>query len=452
MSQKTITEFLDKEYKDFSIYTIENRAIPSAIDGLKPSQRKVIYVASNIWKNNEGKYLKIFQLSGRIASEAFFHHGDASLNSAIITMCQKFKNNLPLLEGDGILGSLRAVEAGAPRYVGAKLDKNFRLLYKDFDLLEHKYEEGSKIEPKFYLPIIPTVLVNGTSGIAVGYATNILNRNPIDVLNNCLSLLNGKSFKIMLPKTNEFVGKYINDDSNPKRWIIRGEIILQNTTTVKITELPPSMTYEKYEDILDKLVEDRLIVSYDDNCRNNIDYTIKFSRDILSTLDNDKLIKYLKLEESETEIFTTLDEHGKLKIFESSEEILNHFVNFRLSFYDKRKQKMIDDLNKEKNLLSNRGKFIKMILDGKIEIKSRKKDDLVSELDSLEFMKIEDSYDYLLRMPLWNLTIELFDKLKEDFIKIKSEIEAINKLIPKEMYIKDLEDLKKELIRNERIR
>lgn len=173
VEDKTITEFLGKEYKEFSFYTIENRAIPSVIDGMKPTQRKIIFIAEKIWRNLDVKFQKVFQLAGRIASDAYYHHGDASLSNSIINMSQPFKNNLPLLEGDGIIGFLRAPESGAPRYVGAKLSKNFRLLYKDFELLENKEEEGQIVEPNFYLPIIPTILVNGSSGLAVGYSSNI---------------------------------------------------------------------------------------------------------------------------------------------------------------------------------------------------------------------------------------------------------------------------------------
>ena len=114
MTEKTITEFLSVEYKDFAMYSIEGRAIPSCIDGFKPSQRKVIHVANQIWKTGNEKVLKIFQLSGKVASDVFYHHGDASLNSAIINMAQKFKNNAPLLEEDGQFGSLRSPQAGAP--------------------------------------------------------------------------------------------------------------------------------------------------------------------------------------------------------------------------------------------------------------------------------------------------------------------------------------------------
>ena len=444
-NEKTITQFLSDEYKDFSLYVIENRAIASVIDGLKPSQRKIIHVSNDIWKTGNEKNLKIFQLAGKVASDCYYHHGSSSLESAIINMAQSFKNNMPLLEEDGQFGSLRSPEAGAPRYIGTKLNKNFRLLYKDFELLSYKKEEGESIEPHFFLPIIPTVLVNGSPGIAVGFSSNILNRDPLDAIICCENLLKGKKITELKPHIPFFNGDYLQDVDNKKRWIIRGRLNIQNTTTVKITELPPSMTFEKYENILDDLIEKKVIVSYDDNCKDNIDYTIRFTRDVLSKYDEEKLIKLLKLEEYETEIYSTLDENGKLKIFESAEDIIKYFVVFRLSYYDKRKDYLIDRMKHELKILSNRGRFIKGILDNKIEVKNVVKEKLISDIEAFGLEKIDDSYDYLTRMPIWSLTKDMFEKLKEDFKLKKEEIEKMNAVDPKDMYINDLSELKKKI-------
>jgi DNA topoisomerase-2 len=443
MTEKTITEFLSVEYKDFAMYSIEGRAIPSVVDGFKPSQRKVIHVANQIWKTGNEKVLKIFQLSGKVASDVFYHHGDASLNSAIINMAQKFKNNAPLLEEDGQFGSLRSPQAGAPRYIGTKLSDNFRLMYKDFDLLNYKEEEGESIEPDFFLPIIPTVLINGSSGIAVGFATNILNRDVKSVTDSCIKVLTGKKIDEIAPSLREFTGDFVQDTENHKRWIIRGKFEKVNTSTVKITELPPSMTFEKYEDLLEKLCDSKEIVSYDDNCKDNIEYIIKFTRADLEKLSDEKLMKMFKLEEASTEIFSTLDENGKLKIFETTSEIIEYFVEFRLSYYHKRKAFMLEKMNKDLKVLSNRGRFIKAILDEKLKINNVSKTLIIQGIEEMGLDKIDDSYDYLLRMPIYSLTKELFEKLKEDFTAKKAEIKKLEETDPKDMYLDDLNDLKK---------
>ena len=357
-------------------------------------------------------------------------------------MAQSFKNSLPLLEEHGQFGSLRSPEPGAPRYIGTKLSKNFRLLYKDFDLLESKEEEGEIIEPQYFLPIIPTVLLNGSSGIAVGFKTNILNRNPNDLINSCAAILNNKSINVTKPYIMDFKGEFINDSENHKRWIIRGKFEKTNTTTIKITELPPSMTFEVYEKLLDKLVDDKIIVSYEDNCDDNIDYTIKFTREELAKMDDEKILKILKLEEADTEIFITLDEYGKIKIFETDREIIEYFVKFRLGFYVKRKEYELNKLKHELKILTNRGRFIKSILEEKIDIKNKSKDSLVEDITKLGLDLIEDSYDYLLRMPIYSLTKELYAKLKEDYTNKKLEISELEKVEPTNMYLDDLKELK----------
>lgn len=444
-NQKTISKFLSQEYKDFSLYTIENRAIPSVIDGFKPTHRKIIHASNLIWKHGSEKPLKVFQLAGKVASDVFYHHGNSSLESAIITMAQSFKNNLPLLDEIGQFGSLRSPEAAAPRYIGTKLNQNFRHLYKDFELLSYKEEEGESIEPHFFLPIVPTVLINGSSGIAVGFSSNILNRNPLEILNSCESHLKGKKTDKIKPFNPFFKGDYIQDTENPKKWFIRGKLQILNTSTVRVSELPPSMTFEKYETILDGLVDSKTIVSYEDNCKDSIDYTIKFTRESLSQLSEEKLIKILKLEETETEIFTTLDEFGKLKIFDTDVDILKYFVDFRLTYYVKRKDFLLNKLRSELKILSNRGRFIKAILDGKIEVKNTPKEQIIKSIESLGLDKVDESYDYLLKMPIWSLTKEVFEKLKQDYTNKKTEIEKLESIEPKDMYLADLKDLKNKL-------
>lgn len=380
-----------------------------------------------------------------IGSKSMILTHNSSLENAIITMAQRFKNNMSLLEEIGQFGSLRSPDPGAARYIGTKLNKNFRLLYKDFELLDYKEEEGVEIEPKFFLPIVPTILINGSSGIAVGFSSNILNRNPLDIISACESVIKERKISDVKPHNNFFTGDYVQDTENHKKWFIRGKVDVINTTTVKIKELPPSMTYEKYEDILDLLVESKAIVSYEDNCKDSIDYTVKFTRESLSQLTEEKILRTLKLEETETEIFTTLDETGKLRIFETSKDIIEYFVKFRLTYYIKRKVYLLDKMRYDLKVLANRGRFIKFILDNKLEIKGRGKDDIINDIIKLGLEKIEDSYDYLLRMPLWSLTKELFDKLKEDYKSKKVDIESLLLVEPKDMYLDDLSELKKKI-------
>ena len=442
---KSVTEYLDTEYLSYAKYVVENRAIPSVIDGFKPTQRKIIFTANRAWKNGTEKPFKIFQLSGKVAVESFYHHGNASLDAAIIGMAQSFKNSLPLLEEIGQFGSLRSPEAGAPRYISTKLSKNFRLLYKDFELLTPRMEEGNEIEPEYFLPIIPTVLLNGSSGIAVGFATNILNRNPIDLIDACLAVVNGKKYKEPLPWWKDFNGKVEKVDGSASSFVFRGIYNVKDTTTVEISELPPSMTLEKYDNILNGLLEKGIIRHYDDNCSNGISYTVKIGRAEMKQ-HQPRLEGYLKMAEAETENLTCLDENGKLIIFKNVNEIINYFVNFRLSYYDKRKQYYIDLYTRDLIRLSNRARFIKMVVDGKLKINNVPKAQIEAELIKHKFDQLDGSFTYLLSMPIHSLTKEKIDELLKDVESKKAEIEEIKKLTKEDWYKQDLMALKKSLL------
>lgn len=445
IAKKSITEYLDQDYALYGMYTLENRAIPSVIDGFKPTARKIIFIADKVWKTGNEKPLKIFQLGGKVAADAHYHHGDGSLNSAIIGMAQSFKNSLPLLEEIGQFGSLRSPEPGAARYISTKTTPNFRLIYKDFELLEQRYEEGTSIEPHYFLPIIPTVLLNGSSGIAVGFATNILNRNPIDLIDACMNVLNGKKVPKLLPWWKEYNGP-VSETDNANQYCMKGIYKVANTTTVEISELPPSVTYQKYEAHLNSLQEKGIIYAYDDNCSGGINYTVKFSRAVLADLiKKGRLDSTLKMVENETENLTTLDENGKLKIFENVSELVQYFVNFRLGYYVKRKAYLIDKINKELTYLSNRAKFIKLIIEGKLKVNNRPKAEIVEDLEKLKFDKINDSFNYLLSMAISSLTKEMYEQLLKEVDEKTAELKRVKETEPIDMYRSDLTDLKKSL-------
>jgi DNA topoisomerase-2 len=444
-TSKTVTEYLDQDYAMYGMYTLENRAIPSVIDGFKPTARKIIYIADKVWRSGNEKPLKIFQLGGKIAADAHYHHGDGSLNGAIIGMAQSFKNSLPLLDEIGQFGSLRSPEAGAARYISTKLTGNFRLLYKDFELLENQVEEGNTIEPKFFLPIIPTVLLNGSSGIAVGFATNILNRNPLDLVDSCLKVLDGKKVGKLLPWWKEYSGP-VENVTGTNQYVMRGVYEIQNTTTVKITELPPSMTFQKYETHLNSLQDRGIIYSYEDNSTDGINYTIKFARATLSDLiAKGKLDQTLKMIETETENLTCLNEKGKLIIFEDVSQVVEYFVNFRLGFYSKRKVFLIKKYGEELVYLSNRAKFVKLIIDGKLKINNVPRKEIISYLQTAGFDEVNGSYNYLLNMPIHSLTKETYDQLLNEVSEKKAELAEIKKKEPIDMYKEDLVELKKNL-------
>lgn len=446
MDKRVVEDFFDTEYRAYAMYTIESRAIPSVIDGFKPAQRKIAFAANKLWKSGSEKPMKVFQLGGQAAALSFFHHG--SLDQTIIGMTQDFKNSLPIFQGIGQFGSLRSPEAGAPRYVGVKFNDNFRRLYKDFDLVTAQYEEGEEIEPRYFLPVIPTVLLNGGSGIAVGFATNILNRHPLDLIDACIEVLTGKPISSPLkPWINGFHGEVEQvPGSHGRSWVFRGAHEVKNTSQVEITEIPPSFTYEKYETHLEGLVEKGTIHSYEDSSSDRVRYLLRFPRATLADLlDKEKLGDTLKMREPETENLTTLDEHGKLKVFERVTDVVTYFVQFRLGYYEKRKARLLADLDREIGVLTGKAKFVKAVIDDAIVVANTKKEALVSMIAAQGITLVDGSYDYLLGMPIYTLTHERYQELLAKLEGKVAERKDVESTTPTEFYLADLKELRKQL-------
>jgi DNA topoisomerase-2 len=257
-----------------------------------------------------------------------------------------------------------------------------------------------------------------------------------------MNYLNKKKFKVLVPWWRNYTGdvKLIKG-----RYFAYGKMEVINTTTVKITELPPNMTYEKYEKHLNTLLEKKFISHYDNNCTKHISYTIKFRRDVLDTwkVKMPEFYGKMKLVETHSENLTTLDEYGKLKVFDNVEQVIKHFVDFRLAYYDKRKAFIIKKLERELMVLNNRARFIKAIIDKKLVVNNQPKDKIVDNLTKMKFDLVDDSYSYLLSMSIYNLTKEMYQKLINEEKEKKDELKLSKKLVSMEMYIADLSELKR---------
>lgn len=444
MPARTAEDFFRSEYRDYAIYTIENRAIPHLMDGFKPAQRKIAFAANKLWKTGNEKPLKVFQLGGQAAALSFFHHG--SLDQTIIGMTQEFKNSMPIFQGVGQFGSLRAPEAGAPRYVGVKFNENFHLLYKDFNLTTPQYEEGEEIEPKYFLPIIPAVLLNGGSGIAVGFASNILNRHPLDLIWAVRSILKtGASTDPLKPWIQGFSGDVVQGD-NGRQWKFYGTYEVKGSYTVEVTEIPPSYTYEKYEQHLEGLVEKGILHAYEDNSSDKVRYTLRFPKVELARLVSDeKLEGVLNMVESMTENLTVLDEHGRLRVFDNAMDLVQHFVSVRLTYYDKRKATLLAALAEEIQVLEARVKFLRAVVSGALKVGDLTRDQIQAALEEMSLPKIDGGYTYLLSMPILSLTPE---RLRDVEAKLQSTIQErarVDATAPRNMYLSDLQDLEKKL-------
>jgi DNA topoisomerase-2 len=428
----TVTEYINNEYKDYSKYVLYSRAIPHLIDGMKPSQRKILYTAIKTAK----KKIKTASLSGNTISQGNYHHGDASLNEAIIKMVQPFANNAPLLDGEGSFGSRLVPEAAAPRYTYVKLGKNFEKYFIDTEVAEQSVDPEDP-EPAFYLPVIPWVLVNGVKGIAVGFATDILPRHPKSLQKMCVDYANGKSIdkKIVKPHFPHFSGNIARDENGT--WYCEGKFDNPTKTKMNITEVPIGYTRETYVQVLDKLEQDGKIVSYTDKCnKSGFKFTIQLRR--ATTLSEAQLIRMFKLKKNLKENLTVIDQNGQLQVYKNVNEIIKDFVDYRISKYKDRYDLLIANGQVRLDLLRAKIEFIKMVLDSTLKFKGKTKAKIRTML-SKYFDK--ETIEILIKMPIYSLCKDELDKVVAEGKELTKQIRKWRKVDMTEQYIQEVGSL-----------
>jgi len=445
----TYNNFFNREFIDFSMYD-NIRSIPSVFDGLKPSQRKILYAT---FKKKLNIDAKVSQFSGYVIEQTSYHHGNISLEDTIISMAQDFvgSNNINLLLPKGQFGTRinGGKDAASSRYIFTKLNPLTRNIFKedDDDILNYLNDDGFPIEPKHYIPIIPMVLVNGSEGIGTGWSTKLPNYDPADIIKYLVLKIKDKPTENLHPKYKGFKGKIIFDSDN-NRYITRGIIKKVNMSTLNISELPIGMWNDKYYEILDKLVDDKVIKDYTKNDTDvKVDITINIAREILKQIeDENRLDIVFKMETyvsmSNMHLF---NKDGQIHRYENIDEIINEFVEVRLEYYQKRKDYILSQLERDRKILLNKMKFINEILKGSIELKNKKRDEIELKMVELEISKMDDSFNYLLNMSLLSLTTEKLAELKKIYADKKSEIEELTKTSIKQLWLKDLNELYKKL-------
>jgi DNA topoisomerase-2 len=250
-SSVSITDFINKDLIHFSNYD-NHRSIPSVFDGLKPSLRKIMYCA---FKRNLKSEIKVAQLAGYVSEHGAYHHGEASLNGAIVNLAQNYvgTNNINLLMPEGQFGSRLegGKDSAAPRYIFTYLSKITNILFNkdDIPLLKRNEDDGELIEPVFYMPVVPIILVNGTVGIGTGWSTNIPQFNPLDIVNNIRNLMKGEELVAMNPWYRGFTGSIVRISSN--KWLSKGVYKILNNNTLEISELPIGYWTSDFKELLD---------------------------------------------------------------------------------------------------------------------------------------------------------------------------------------------------------
>ena len=444
-----------------------SRSIPSLVDGLKPSQRKVLFGA--YLRGLDKTEVKVAQLAGFVSDKAAYHHGEASLMGAIIGMAQNYigSNNINILKPNGNFGSRirNGKDAASPRYIWTKLEDLSTIIFNPDDepVLNNQLEDNEPIEPEYYAPIIPMVLVNGTEGIGTGYSTKIPCYDPKQIISNLKKkLLKGKEFEDMDPFWYGFEGIIAKVDNN--NYEMYGTYQINNDKLI-ITELPIGESIDGYKEFLEKILEpeDKKIITKDKKKVKEKDVTfigylnkstdikihfeLEFVQDYLnSTKDIDKQFKLVK--KISTTNMHLFDVNGTIKKYNNTTEIMNEFYDIRFKIYEKRKQYELEILTYQLKLISYKVKFILLIVNKKLIINNKKKCDIEEELENLDFPKLgkneELSYNYLLSMPLYNLTIEKIEELKKQKEDKETEYEELQNKSIESIWLDELEKLEKE--------
>jgi len=458
-------EFIDRELIHFSKYDCD-RSIPNLMDGLKISLRKIIYSA---FKMNLQTEIKVAQFSGYVSKEACYHHGEASLNAAIVGMAQNFvgSNNINLLMPNGQFGTRLqgGKDSASERYIFTQLNGITRTLFpaEDDHILEYLNDDGTLVEPIFYAPIIPMVLVNGSKGIGTGFSTDIMCYNPLQIIEYLKKKL-GQTLEEepepFLPYYEGFQGQVTK--LSEERFLFKGVYEKVGPDRIRVTELPVGYWTEDFKELIEELIEPTVgkdgkkvaasVKDYDDTSKDtNVDFTITFAKGRLDELEQVKadygcngLEKLLKLYTTNTTTNMHLfDAKDVLQKYEKVTDIIDAYYEVRLNLYGSRKDFMIRALERDLVVLSNKAKYIQENLDGTVDLRKKKREEVQSMLTEKGYDKIDDDedYRYLVKMPMDSVTEENVEKLLKEKGTKEATLEQVKKTSVQEMWSGELNAL-----------
>ena len=459
-------EFINKELIHFSKYDCD-RSIPNLMDGLKTSLRKILYCAFKRRLTNE---IKVAQFSAYVAENSAYHHGEESLNKAIVGMAQNFvgSNNINLLFPSGQFGSRikGGQDASSPRYIFTRLEKISRCIFPEQDdkILKYLDDDGTLVEPQFYAPIIPMVLINGAKGIGTGFSTEILCYNPVDVISYLKNKLQNITNNVItfLPYYDGFTGNIIKITDT--KFMFKGRYEKIGTDKIKVTELPVGYWTDDFKELLTELQNDKdkegkkitpiIKDVYENYTDTTIEFIITFSKGKVTTLESAKgdyncngLEKLLKLySTSSTTNMNLFNSEDKLKKYNNVENIIDDYYDVRIECYKERKNYLINSLEKEIKVLSNKARYIKELLEGTIDLRKKKKQEIIDMLNTKHYDLIEDDneFKYLVKMPMDSVSEENVTKLLKENKDKQDELENVKNTTIQQMWVNELDILKNE--------
>lgn len=426
------SEFINKDLVWFSIADVV-RSIPCMVDGMKPSQRKVLH-ACRLRANTE---IKVSQLAGFISTKTSYHHGENSLMGAIVSMAQDFvgSNTYNLLLPKGQFGTrlMGGKDSASPRYIFTKLSEHANKLFmkQDDDILAYLNDDGFKIEPKYFVPTLPVVLINGGEGIGTGYSSNIPSYNPVDIKENIKLILTDKSPNEIHPWYPKFKGTIskVSDTS----YLVTGVYSLKRGV-IEVTELPIGKWTNDYKEFLDGLV-DTTIESYENHStEEDVHFKIK-----MKDAESVNVVKTFKLTSTiNTSNMHLFNSEGRIHKYTNPNEIIGEFVQIRLEYYEKRKKHFLAKMKRDQTILNEKIRFIHMIINEELIIFKKKKEEITKQLHSLKFKTVDGSYDYLLKMEIYNLTSEKISEYETTQTKLNNDIQSLSTKTPKSLWEEDL--------------
>ena len=435
-----LSNFFNSDFVDYASYD-NLRKIGSCIDGLKNASRKVIFT---VLEKNIKEPIKVSQLANKVAEYAEYLHG--SLDGVVVNLGQDFAgtNNVPLLQKKGNFGTRFAQEASAPRYIFTYGSKNLFTLFKkeDLKILKEQMFEGERIEPVFYVPTLPLILVNGSEGVSSGFAQKILPRNPKNIIKYLTNKIQGKrnNKDLLKPFFKDFKGT-VEQGETSFQWLIKGKIERTNKNQITISEIPVGYDLKTYIKVLKTLEDNKVILDWDDLSDKEFKFIVKMNPKDLDKLSEDEILDKLKLVKKVTENLTCLNANNQIQEFQSAEEILDYYFKVKMEYLGKRKDYLVQELKTDLDILNAKITFIKAILDKSLVIEKQPKDKIVKNLEKIITVKVQDSYDYLLNMPLYSLTLEKIKALTETLKNSKLKLKETQEKTLENFWLEDLEEI-----------
>jgi DNA topoisomerase-2 len=434
VKQLNITDFVHKDLVNFSLADLK-RSIAHVCDGLKPSQRKVMY---SCFQKNLTAEMKVAQLAAFVAEKSAYHHGEVSLADTIVKLANDYmgSNNINLLEPCGQFGTrlMGGKDASQTRYIFTRLTSEARKIFdpKDDAILNYLDDDGRSIEPDFYMPTLPMILVNGSEGIGTGFSCYVPPFNPKDIRDNITNVLSGKSIQKMKPWFRGFKGKIMEQDDDS--WVTQG-VWSSIGRTVKVTELPPGRWTQDYKEHLDTLVEKKIISGFTNNSTTeNVDFLIQ-------DYSGKDAVKDLKLQKTLRTTNMHLFHPTKgIHKYQSPELILKDFIELRYEYYKKRKEHLIKVLEAKAQMCDYKSRFVSMVINGDIIVFRRKKQELENQLSGL-FPQIGGTYDYLLNIRTVQYTDESVRELLKESEQAKRDLEIMKSTTAMDMWKNDIKNI-----------